>query len=160
MYSRCLQFFSVPSVHCSLISVHCSLISASNFAKLEWASQAGGRVTYISCFNWYSLACIHHYTLHTPYIVHNSCTVEDQVHICVLKLNSLFLDKSSRYGNSLFKLETIIIKLNEQINNEWIVRSRGGVTSGACRGVIFVALSHLLLAPHLSHLLLAPHQKP
>ena len=35
--------------------------------------------------------------------------------------------KSSRYGNSLFKLETIIIKLNEQINNEWILLFWGGV---------------------------------
>ena len=41
VYSRDVYNFCVPSVHCSLISVHRSLISASIFAKLQWASQAG-----------------------------------------------------------------------------------------------------------------------
>ena len=41
VYSRDVYNFCVPSVHCSLISVHRSLISASNFDKLQWASQAG-----------------------------------------------------------------------------------------------------------------------
>ena len=101
------------------------------------------RVTYISCSYWNSLACIQYY------LVHTSCTVEDQVQNNSVMLSTYVywnltrfflvkalastrersLGKSSRYGNSLFKLETIIIKLNEQINNEWILLSWGG---GAC----------------------------
>ena len=41
VYSRDVYNFCVPSVHRYLISVHRYLISASIFAKLQWASQAG-----------------------------------------------------------------------------------------------------------------------